>query len=60
MNVLTEKITKTVMSAFGHEHSQVSGFTNQLSNERQISPVVAYINNITPYTSEASSFGWDQ
>ena len=46
--------------SFGHEHSQVSGFTNQLSNERQISPVVAYINNITPYTSEASSFGWDQ
>ena len=40
---------------FGHEHSQVSGFTNQLSNERQISSVVAGIINIIPFTSAASS-----
>ena len=70
VSVLPEQITKTVTFAvmdnlqaagfFGHEHSQVSCFTNQLSYERQISSVVAGIINIILFTSEASSVGWDQ
>ena len=65
VSVLTEQITKTVTSAvlnnlraaglFERDHNQVSGFPNQLSNERQISPEVEGINNTIPFTSEASS-----
>ena len=65
VSVLTEQITKTVTTAvldnlraaglFGREHNQVFGFPNQLSNERQISPEEASINNKIPFTSEASS-----
>ena len=65
VSVLTEQITKTVTSAvlnnlraaglFEREHNQVSGIPNQLSNERQISPEVEGINNLSTFTSEASS-----